>query len=79
MSIVFCLTFTIFKEVLVAPPALYVHYVRQNLDSKFHVAAQNCFKEPKGAFTGEIRQVFCQELIYYSMQLKFNTKCLGNF
>lgn len=41
-------------EVLVAPPALYLNYVRTNLNSNFHVAAQNCYKVEKGAFTGDI-------------------------
>jgi len=41
-------------EVLVAPPALYVHYVRENLRKEIHVAAQNCYKVEKGAFTGDI-------------------------
>ena len=41
-------------EVLVAPPALYLDFVRQKLSSNFHVAAQNCYKVEKGAFTGDI-------------------------
>lgn len=41
-------------EVLVSPPALYLSFVRQSLGPKFHVAAQNCYKTEKGAFTGEI-------------------------
>ena len=41
-------------EVLVAPPALYVDFVRQKLNSRFHVSAQNCYKTEKGAFTGDI-------------------------
>jgi triosephosphate isomerase len=42
------------KEVLVAPPALYLDFVRQKLNSNIHVAAQNCYKLEKGAFTGDI-------------------------
>lgn len=41
-------------EVLVSPPALYLDFVRQKLNSNFHVAAQNCYKKEKGAFTGDI-------------------------
>jgi len=41
-------------EVLVSPPALYLDFVRQKLNPKFHVAAQNCYKKEKGAFTGDI-------------------------
>ena len=42
-------------EVLVAPPALYLDFVRSRLNPAFHVAAQNCYKVEKGAFTGDIR------------------------
>ncbi|CAF0838382.1 unnamed protein product [Brachionus calyciflorus] len=41
-------------EVLVAPPALYIDFVRQRLNPNVHVAAQNCYKLEKGAFTGDI-------------------------
>jgi len=41
-------------EVLVAPPALYLDFVRSRLNPAFHVAAQNCYKVEKGAFTGDI-------------------------
>ncbi|XP_013407822.1 triosephosphate isomerase B-like [Lingula anatina] len=41
-------------EVVVAPPAVYLDYVRSNLDKKIGVAAQNCYKVEKGAFTGDI-------------------------
>jgi len=41
-------------EVVVAPPAIYLDYVRQKLDSHIGVAAQNCYKADKGAFTGDI-------------------------
>ncbi len=44
-------------EVLVAPPALYLDFVRSKLNKNFHVAAQNCYKAEKGAFTGDIRCV----------------------
>lgn len=41
-------------EVVVAPPSIYLAHVRKSLNQKIGVAAQNCYKEPKGAFTGEI-------------------------
>lgn len=41
-------------EVLVAPPALYIDFVSQKLNPEIHVAAQNCYKVEKGAFTGDI-------------------------
>ncbi|KAB5558368.1 triosephosphate isomerase [Coniochaeta sp. 2T2.1] len=41
-------------EVVIAPPALYLLLVREQLDPKIEVAAQNVFDKPNGAFTGEI-------------------------
>jgi len=43
------------SEVVVAPPSIYVQYVREKLNQQLGVAAQNCYKVEKGAFTGEIR------------------------
>jgi len=40
--------------VFVAPPALYVAEVVATIKPDVGVAAQNCSKEPKGAFTGEV-------------------------
>ncbi|TGZ62546.1 hypothetical protein CRM22_007376 [Opisthorchis felineus] len=40
-------------DVLVAPPVLYLQSVREKLPRRFLVGAQNCFKAPSGAFTGE--------------------------
>ena len=42
-------------EVVVAPPSIYVQYVRDKLNQQLGVAAQNCYKVEMGAFTGEIR------------------------
>lgn len=39
---------------MVAPPALYLDFVRQRINPKVNVAAQNCYKTEKGAFTGDI-------------------------
>jgi len=41
-------------EILVAPPAPYLKYVRASLNSRILTAAQNCYKVANGAFTGEI-------------------------
>lgn len=41
-------------EVLCAPPALYIDFVRQKLNKNIHVAGQNCYKVEKGAFTGDL-------------------------
>ncbi|XP_069774276.1 triosephosphate isomerase B [Narcine bancroftii] len=41
-------------EVVVSPPFIYLSYIRDTLVSKIAVAAQNCYKVPSGAFTGEI-------------------------
>ena len=49
-------------EVLVGPPALYVDFVRQKLNAKFHVAAQNCYKVEKGAFTGDISPAMIKDV-----------------
>jgi triosephosphate isomerase len=40
-------------EVYIAPPALYLDAVGSTASSTFNVTAQNVYKEPKGAFTGE--------------------------
>lgn len=50
VTIVLCLV-----EVVCGAPAIYLDFARQKLDAKIAVAAQNCYKVPKGAFTGEIR------------------------
>ena len=40
-----------------APPAVYLEYARKALNPAIGVAAQNCYKAEKGAFTGDIRCV----------------------
>jgi triosephosphate isomerase len=52
-------------EILVAPPALYLHQVRQLIDKRIHVAAQNCYKVPSGAFTGELSPAMIKDLDCY--------------
>ena len=49
-------------EVVVSPPSIYLDYVRQKLDSKIGVAAQNCCKVDKGAFTGDISCSMIQDV-----------------
>ncbi|XP_068208083.1 triosephosphate isomerase [Palaemon carinicauda] len=41
-------------EVVVGCPQCYLMYTRQNIPATIGVAAQNCYKAAKGAFTGEI-------------------------
>jgi len=41
-------------EVVVGVPQCYLMYVRSKLPSTIGVAAQNCYKAEKGAFTGEL-------------------------
>lgn len=41
-------------DIVVAPPAPYLHHVSQNLKTGIQVAAQNCYKVSNGAFTGDI-------------------------
>nr|XP_057902832.1 triosephosphate isomerase [Doryrhamphus excisus]XP_057902833.1 triosephosphate isomerase [Doryrhamphus excisus]XP_057902834.1 triosephosphate isomerase [Doryrhamphus excisus]XP_057902835.1 triosephosphate isomerase [Doryrhamphus excisus] len=41
-------------EVVCAAPSIYLDFARSRLDPRVGVAAQNCYKVAKGAFTGEI-------------------------
>ncbi|KZO90798.1 triosephosphate isomerase [Calocera viscosa TUFC12733] len=41
-------------EVLISPPAIYLLHVRDRVKKGIEVAAQNCYSEKQGAFTGEI-------------------------
>ena len=43
------------SEVVVSPPACYLDFTRSKLNAGIGVAAQNCYKADKGAFTGDIR------------------------
>lgn len=49
---------SIFAEVVMSPPFVFIPYVKSELRSEFQVAAQNCWVKKGGAFTGEIRYVF---------------------
>jgi len=55
-------------EVVVGCPAIYMDYVRSKLPAAIGVAAQNCYKAEKGAFTGEtspamIKDIGCEWVI----------------
>jgi len=41
-------------DVVVSPPTLYLEYTRKAVKKEIGVAAQNCYKCEKGAFTGDI-------------------------
>lgn len=49
-------------EVVVAVPSVYMDFARANLPKNVNVAAQNCYKEPKGAFTGEISPAMIKDV-----------------
>jgi len=53
------LFYSVLTEVVCGAPSIYLDFARSKLDAKFEVAAQNCYKVAKGAFTGEIRCVMC--------------------
>jgi triosephosphate isomerase len=45
------------KEVVIAPPSIYLIQVNAAVRNGVKVSAQNCYFEHSGAFTGEIRHV----------------------
>ncbi|CAH8495357.1 unnamed protein product [Schistosoma rodhaini] len=49
-------------EVLIAPPSVFLHEIRKSLKKEIHVAAQNCYKVSKGAFTGEISPAMIKDI-----------------
>ncbi|RZC41870.1 TIM domain containing protein [Asbolus verrucosus] len=49
-------------EVVVGVPAIYLDFVRSKLPQNVGVAAQNCYKVPKGAFTGEISPAMIKDI-----------------
>ena len=49
-------------EVIVAVPAVYLDYVRGRLPEGVSVAAQNCYKEAKGAYTGAISPAMVRDV-----------------
>jgi len=52
-------------EVVVAPPFVYLTYVKQAISTYIQIAAQNCFCEDYGAFTGEVSPVMLKDLGIY--------------
>lgn len=42
-------------EVVVGVPAVYLDFVKSSAPANVEVAAQNCYKADKGAFTGRFR------------------------
>ncbi|XP_056385194.1 triosephosphate isomerase [Hyla sarda] len=49
-------------EVVFGAPSIYLDFTRQKLDAKYGVAAQNCYKVAKGAFTGEISPAMIKDI-----------------
>ncbi|MFH4975084.1 hypothetical protein AB6A40_001793 [Gnathostoma spinigerum] len=49
-------------DVVVAPPAPYLSYVKEHLKVPVEVSAQNCYKVAKGAFTGEVSPAMLKDL-----------------
>lgn len=49
-------------ELVCGVPACYLDYARQKLPSSIGVAAQNCYKVAKGAFTGEISPAMIKDI-----------------
>lgn len=47
--------FACLTEVVCGAPPIYLDFARSKLKPNIDVAAQNCYKVAKGAFTGEIR------------------------
>ncbi|KAL3265249.1 hypothetical protein HHI36_009463 [Cryptolaemus montrouzieri] len=50
------------NEVVIGVPALYLDYVQQRKPKNVEIAAQNCYKAEKGAFTGEISPDMLKDL-----------------
>lgn len=49
-------------EVVCGAPAIYLEYAKQTLPAGTKVAAQNCYKVAKGAFTGEISPAMIKDI-----------------
>lgn len=49
-------------EVVVGVPALYLEYAKSKLPPNVVASAQNCYKVPKGAFTGEISPAMLKDV-----------------
>nr|BAN20445.1 triosephosphate isomerase [Riptortus pedestris] len=49
-------------DIVVAPPSVYLDFTNCKTPKNVCVAAQNCFKVPSGAFTGEISPAMLKDL-----------------
>ncbi len=49
-------------EVIICPPFVYLAQVKELIGKKAALGAQNCYFEPKGAFTGEISAPMLKDL-----------------
>ncbi|KAK9685802.1 Triosephosphate isomerase [Popillia japonica] len=49
-------------EVVVGAPTIYLQFTQENKPNNVAVAAQNCYKVPKGAFTGEISPAMLKDI-----------------
>ena len=59
---------TVSLKVVVGVPGCYLQYVADKLPKNIGVAAQNCYKAAKGAFTGELAPAMVQ--VIQSLRLK---------
>ena len=48
-------------QVVVGPPSCYLMYTREKMPSYIGISAQNCYKETKGAFTGELSPMMIKD------------------
>lgn len=49
-------------EIVLGCPFVYINFARELLPCKFNVAGQNCYKVPKGAFTGEVSPAMLKDV-----------------
>ena len=61
---------TVSVKVVVGVPGCYLQYVADKLPKNIGVAAQNCYKAAKGAFTGELAPAMIQVILSLNFQWK---------
>ncbi|TMW54078.1 hypothetical protein DOY81_000864 [Sarcophaga bullata] len=49
-------------EIVLGCPFPYLSYARELFPPKFNISAQNCYKVPKGAFTGEVSPAMLKDV-----------------
>lgn len=59
----------LFVELVVGCPSIYMDYVVSKVPKSIRVAAQNCYKVPSGAFTGEIRYVISFSICIFAEKI----------